>query len=118
MINDIIMEVILSDRVKSFTGSLGAGFGYSIRRRGKGFFAMRSPKGNVPLDGHWRFIKACAELAFQELHIVDILVTAKELRTALDEAGKIFYPTRLVTARKGEIWHASQVIDLVNNCGL
>jgi hypothetical protein len=112
------MEVILSDRVKSFTGSLGAGFGYSIRRRGNGFFAMRSPKGFVPVDGHWRFIKACADLALQELHIVDILVTAKELRAALDEAGKIFYPSRLVKARKGEIWHASQVIDLVNNCGL
>ena len=106
------MEIILSDRVKSLTGSLGYGFGYSIRRRGNGFFSMRNPKGNVPPDGHWRFIKACAELALQEVHIVDILVTAKELRDALDEAGKIF-PSRLVKARKGEIWQASQVFDLV-----
>ena len=112
------MEVILSDRVKSFTGSLGDGFGYSIRRRGKRFFAKRSPKGNVPLDGHWRFIKMFAELAFQELYVVDILVSARELRAALNEAGEIFYPDRLVKAPKGEIWHASQVIDLVNNCGL
>ena len=112
------MEIILSDRVKSFTGSLGDGFGYSIRRRGKRFFAKRSSKGNVPLNGHWRFIKACADLALQELHIVDILVSARELRAALNEAGEIFYPDRLVKAPKGEIWHASQVIELVNNCGL
>ena len=112
------MEVILSNRVKSFTGSLGAGFGYSIRRRGKGFFAMRSPKGYVPMDGHWRFIKACAGLALNDLHIDDILVTAGELKAALDEAGKIFYSSKLVRARKCEIWHASQVMDLVNNCGL
>jgi len=111
------MEIILSDRVKSFNGSLGAGFGYSIRRRGKRFFAVRSSKSNVPLDGHWRFIKACADLALLELHFVDILVTAKELRAALDEAGEIFYPDRLVIAPKGEIWHASQVIKLLN-CGL
>ena len=112
------MEVILSDRVKSFTGSLGYGFGYSIRRRGNCFFAMRSPKGYVPMDGHWRFIKACADLALNDLHVNDILVTTKELRAALDEAGKIFYPARLVKAHKGEIWHASQVMDLVNNYGL
>ena len=112
------MEVILSNRVKSFTGSIGAGFGYSIRRRGKGFFAMRSPKGKVPVDGHWRFIKACADLALQDLHIDDILVTTRELQGALDEAGEIFYPSKLLSAPKGEIWHASQVIDLVNNCGL
>ena len=112
------MEVILSNRVKSLTGSLGYGFGYSIRRRGNRFFAMRSPKGCVPMDGHWQFIKVCADLALNDLHVNDILVTTKELRAALDEAGKIFYPSRLVKAPKGEIWHASQVIDLVNNCGL
>ena len=70
------------------------------------------------MDGHWRFIKACADLALNDLHVNDILVTTKELRAALDEAGKIFYPARLVKAPKGEIWHASQVMDLVNNCGL
>lgn len=112
------MEVILSNRVKSFTGSLGAGFGYSIRRRGNSFFAMRSPKGYVPMDGHWRFIKACAELALQDLHIDDILVTTRELQAALFEMGEILIPFRLMSAPKGEIWHASQVIDLVNNCGL
>ena len=112
------MEVILSSRVKSLTGALGAGFGYSIRRRGNSFFAMRSPKGYVPMDGHWRFIKACAGLALNDLHIEDILVTAGEMRAALDEAGKIFYSSKLVRARKGEIWNATQVMDLVNNCGL
>ena len=112
------MKVILSNKVKSFTGSLGAGFGYHIQRRKNGFFAKRNSKSYVPMDGHWRFIKACAELALQDLHIDDILVTAGELKAALDEAGKIFYSSKLVRARKGEIWHASQVMDLVNNCGL
>ena len=114
----LIMEVILSNKVKSFTGSLGEEFGYHIQRRKNGFFAKRNSKGNVPMDGHWRFIKACARLALDDLHIEDILVTAGELRGALDEAGDILIPCRLWTAPKGEIWHASQVIDLVNNCGL
>ena len=112
------MEIILTDQCTSLTGSLGAGFGYHIQRRKNGFFAKRNSKSYVPMDGHWRFIKACAELALQDLHIDDILVTAGELKAALDEAGKIFYSSKLVRARKGEIWHASQVMDLVNNCGL
>ena len=112
------MEIILTKQCESFTGSLGRGYGYHIQRRKNGFFAKRNSKSYVPMDGHWRFIKACAELALQELHIDDILVTAGELKAALDEAGKIFYSSKLVRARKGEIWHASQVMDLVNNCGL
>ena len=112
------MEIILTKQCESFTGSLGRGYGYHIQRRKNGFFAKRNSKSYVPMDGHWRFIKACAELALQDLHIDDILVTAGELKAALDEAGKIFYSSKLVRARKGEIWHASQVMDLVNNCGL
>ena len=104
------MEVILSNRVKSFTGSLGAGFGYSIRRRGNSFFAMRSPKGFVPMDGHWRFIKTCAQLAMINSHISDILVSAKELREALDECG-LLYGCDLIHAEKSQIFHASQVMD-------
>ena len=112
------MEIILTDQCTSLTGSLGAGFGYHIQRRKNGFFAKRNSKSYVPMDGHWRFIKACAELALQDLHIDDILVTAGELKAALDEAGKIFYSSKLVRARKSEIWHASQVMDLLQNCGL
>ena len=112
------MEIILTKQCESFTGSLGRGYGYHIQRRKNGFFAKRNSKSYVPMDGHWRFIKACAELALQELHIDDILVTAEELEAALNEAGEILIPCSLKLARKDEIWHASQVMDLVNNCGL
>ena len=112
------MEIILTEQCTSITGSLGRGYGYSIQKRKDRFYSKRDSKGDVPFNGHWCFIRACAELALNDLHIDDILVTAGELKAALDEAGKIFYSSKLVRARKGEIWHASQVIDLVNNCGL
>ena len=80
------MEIILSKACESFTGSLGKGFGYYIRRRGNRFFGARSKHG-APPDGHWRFILACSQLAQTKLHITDIRVSAQELRDALDEAG-------------------------------
>lgn len=84
------MELILSENVKSVTGSLGSGFGYSIRRRGKKFFGMKSPKGSVPNNGHLRFILACAELAQAGLHITDIAITAGEFKEAIAHAGQFY----------------------------
>ena len=79
------MKVILSPTCKSLTGSLGRGFGYFIVRRKNGFFGVRS-RHNVPPDGHWRFILACAELAKMKLHVTDISVSRNELGAALYEA--------------------------------
>ena len=69
------MEIILSKRCESFTGSLGKGFGYHIQRRKNGFFAKRNSKGEIPANGHLRFIFFCAYRVYRE-----------ELREALDEA--------------------------------
>ena len=80
------MEIFLSSNCKSFTGSLGRGFGYYIRSTKKGrFFGQRS-KHSVPPDGHWRFILACAQLAQNGLHIADIKVSREEVKNALYEA--------------------------------
>lgn len=80
------MELILTENCTSYTGSVGRGFGYYIRRsRANRFFGQRS-KGTVPHDGHLRFILACAEIAKRKLHIADIRVSGEELREACHEA--------------------------------
>ena len=80
------MEIILSKRCESFTGSLGKGYGYHIQRRKNGFFAKRNSNGEIPADGHLRFIFACADLAQMKTHITDIRVSREELAQALNEA--------------------------------
>ena len=103
------MEIILSNQCKSLTGSLGSGFGYHIQRRKNGFFAKRNSKGDIPPDGHWRFILTCACLAQNGLHIVNIRVTADELRQALNDAGK-FFGDELVKAEPSHTYNASDVL--------
>lgn len=85
------MEIILSKQCESLTGSLGNGYGYFIqRRRGQDgkyhFFCQRSKHPPIPPDGHWRFIRTCAEMAKGHLHIADISVKKEELYDALTEA--------------------------------
>ena len=104
------MEIVLTKQCKSLTGSVGQGFGYHIQRRGEHFYGVRQSKGHIPAKGHIRFIITCAQMAKAELHIADILVSAKELREAINEAGFI-YGDSLVKAKNGEIFHASQVLD-------
>ncbi len=84
------MEIILSNKVQSLTGSIGQGYGYSIRREidGEGhtsFHSVRAPK-NVPKDGHLKFIFACAVLARMGSHIADIRVDVIEMDLAIAEA--------------------------------
>lgn len=81
------MEIILTQRCKSLTGSIGSGFGYYIRSTKTGRFFSQRSKHNVPPDGHWRFIWTCAELAYLNLHIADIRVKGEEINEALREAG-------------------------------
>lgn len=111
------MELILSENVKSLTGSLGNGFGYSIRRRGKRFFAMKAPKGNVPPNGHLRFILACAELAQYGLHVTDISITAGEFKKAISEA-KLMYGDALVKKSRRLKLNAEDVINYKKRYGL
>ena len=85
------MEIILSTSCASLTGALGSGFGYYIRRstlrNGKHrYYSQRSKSPNVPNNGHWRFIVACAQLATYGLHIANIKLDWSELRDALREA--------------------------------
>ena len=110
------MEVILSKQCESLTGSLGRGFGYHIQRRKNGFFAVRSSKGSVPPDGHWKFILTCAELAQSGLHITDIKVTAGELDDALSEAtnGQLQTPW----APRDAVVDADKVLTLKSELGL
>ena len=86
------MEIILTKQCEAFTGSLGKGYGYYIRRArhqdgSVRFFSQRSKHPPIPHDGHLRFIFACAELAQLKTHITDIRVPRKELSDALSEAG-------------------------------
>ena len=81
------MELILSKHCESLTGCLGRQFGYHIKHRKNGFFAERNPNSEVPPDGHWKMICACADLAEMKLHVTDIKVNAEEVAVALKEAG-------------------------------
>ena len=81
------MEIILSKQCESLTGTIGRAFGYHIQKRKNGFFGKRNTKGNVPPDGHWRFILCCANLAQTRLYLTDIRVPGWEIYQALEEAG-------------------------------
>lgn len=80
------MELILAKHCKSLTGSLGQYYGYAIRRSGKKFFSVRSPKGPRLHDGHLRFIFTCADMAQYNYFIADIDVEGEELLEAAREA--------------------------------
>ena len=80
------MKLILTKKCASFTGSLGKGYGYAVRKHIKGFYGYRNSRGHVPPDGHLRFIIACAKLAQMRTHIVDIQLPEREFRNALAEA--------------------------------
>ena len=80
------MEILITKQCEAITGSLGRGYGYHIQRRKNGFFAKRNSNGEIPADGHLRFIFACAELAQLKTHIADIRVSREELSDALWEA--------------------------------
>ena len=110
------MEIILSQRCKSFTGTISRYHGFAIRRTGNRFFSYRFPSTSVPPDGHWKFIVECAELAKQGLMFTDIKVTAGELDDALEEAtdGRLQTPW----APRDAVVNASQVLTLKSELGL
>ena len=111
------MEVILNKNVESFTGSLNKSYGYAIQRRGNRFFSLRSSKGQVPPDGHWCFIKQCAQMAQNKMYFADIRVTAGEVRAALREAD-LWYGDLLVKMPKSRVLNAAFVLNITERWGL
>ena len=117
------MEIILSEQVRSLTGSLGKGFGYSIQKRKNGFFSKRNSNGIVPPDGHWRFIVACAELASMGLHVANIKIDSQELSSAL-YSGKHFVAAEQVKANANananakRSYNARDILNLKRTFGL
>ena len=113
------MEVKLSSGCESFTGSFGSGYGYAIKKTKKGFFSQRNTRGNVPPDGHMRFIFTCAEIARMGLHFSDVKVHALELQEALYEA-HAFVAAQEVrrTWDKKIYYNALDIINLKKTFGL
>ena len=109
------MKIILTKQCLSLTGMLGSGYGYHIQQRKNGFFAKRNSNGYVPNDGHWRFIKICAELAHDKLHIEDIRVSGYELQAALLEA-YFFWSANKVDLDNE--YDAQDIIQFKNDCGI
>ena len=115
------MEVILTQRCKSLTGTIGSRFGYYIRSTKTGRFFSQRSKHNVPPDGHWRFIWTCAELTKINLHIADIKVDWVELSNALLEAHHFFAKRQV--CRNGLLgikttYNAADVLNLKTTFGL
>lgn len=108
------MQIILSNQCESLTGNLGSGFGYAIQRRKNGFFAKRNSKGNIPSDGHLRFIFACAQLAQNKLHIADVRVSREEVKYALYEAHCFIAMQNL----RKDFYNASDILNLKTTFGL
>ena len=104
------MEIILSPTCTSLTGTLNKKHGYYIRESKGRFFGQRKAKGNLPSDGHLRFILDCAELAQCHLFVADILVSPNELSDALTEAG--LDPSLGARHDSAEVLHASDILSL------
>ena len=108
------MKLILSENCLSLVGMLNTSLGYHIEHRKNGFFAKRNSKGQVPPDGHWRFIVLCAELARNKLYVTDIRLLAEELEEALQEAGHYVASQNL----RKTIYDARDVLNLKTTFGL
>ena len=102
------MQIFLSKQCKELTGTILSGCGYHIQQRKNGFFGKRNPRGEVPADGHWRFILACANLAQTRLYVTDVLVTRAELYDALWEAHHFLAAQNL----RLDFYHANDILNL------
>ena len=99
---------------ESITGSLGRGYGYSLRSSKNGCFSVRNSKGHVPPEGHLAFILACAKIANTGLYISDIRLSREELRDALVEAHK----WNATAFLKKDIYTARDILNLKTLFGL
>ena len=115
------MKIILSQNITSLTGELLKGCGYHIEHRKKGFFSKRNQRGNVPSDGHWRFIESCARLAKSGLHIADVKVGWQEVYDALYEAYHFVAADKIGwNGREGKklSYNAQDILNLKTTYGL
>lgn len=106
------MKIILSNQCLSLTGMLERGTGYFLQARRKRngevcYYSQRS-KWGVPPDGHWRFIKLCAEICQNGLFITDISVPREELSSALREAHHFVAADHLLLV----VYHARDILNL------
>ena len=115
------MEIILSPRCKSFTGTISRYHGYAIRRNGNRFFSYRCPEKKATPEGHWKFILTCAELAKQGYMLTDIRIGWEELQSALYEA-KYFIASEMVRRNytdKNKVWYdARDILNIKTTFGL
>ena len=79
------MQIILSHNIQSFTGQISKKHGYAVKCRNGKYYGVRNHK-NVPPDGHWLFIRTCAQMAKDGFFFTNIHVPAEELHDALYEA--------------------------------
>jgi len=115
------MKIILTKNCLSLTGSLGSGSGYHIKHRKNGFFVERNSNGDVPPDGHWKMICACANLAYMRLHIADIELHWSELYDALYEAYHFVAADHVGTNGREAVkltYNARDIINLKTTFGL
>ena len=108
------MKILLSEQCENLTGSLGKGFGYFVVRRNNAYYSVRSKHQPIPQDGHLAFILACAKLARTGLYVTDVIVQAKELQSALYEAGKYLAAQNL----RLPVYHARDILNLKTLFGL
>ena len=114
------MKVLLSEQCESLTGKLDCKSGYYLQHKGTCYFSQRS-RYRVPPDGHWRFIKTCANLAQNKLHITDIQIHWSELSDALYKAGHsdaFRHVTNNGLADVKITYNARDIINLQNTFGL
>ena len=104
------MEIILSENCRSFTGTISRSHGYSVRRTGERYFGIRSTRGHVPPDGHWRFILSIAHLAPANLIVADIRIRGTEIMDALYEAGHMYAAMHMVEPETE--YNATDVLEL------
>ena len=115
------MQIILTEKCTSYTGSVGRGFGYAIQKRGKRFYGVRQSRGHVPRNGHLQFIFACAEIAKRQLHIADIRVGWLELQEACYEAGRYIaaeHVRRNYADKAKATYNADDIINFKTTFGL
>lgn len=115
------MEIILSSHCKSLHGCLDRTHGYVVRATPSGkFVGVRKP-GQIPADGHVRFIFDLAEMANSGLLVSDIKVDWLELQSAFYEA-KCFIESeivrRLYTCRSKATYNARDILNLKTKFGL
>ena len=112
------MKITLSNQCESVSGPIARGTGYYLQARisksgNLSVVGVRS-RGNVPPDGHLRFIIACASIARRKTYFTDISLTRTELHYALLEAQK----HNVIPFLKKDIYHADDIINLQISFGL